>query len=159
MSILLTITESSRKIVAGIPEYLTLTTNIPATIFYTTNGEDPDQFSAIVEGNVVILPTEFLEFTFKAIAISELESTDIYEQVYSQTPNSFTKRFSETDGISILPAGSEPVEYLSYNQDNEEAQQTSIPFVDLDLKPSSRDTYKKYEDGKTSVDFVNFTLP
>lgn len=158
MAILLTVTESTKQIVAGIPESLSLTTNIPATIFYTLDGTDPDESSSIVEDSVVILPTEFLEFTFKAIAITDSESTDIFEQIYSQTPNQFTKRFSETDGISILPAGSEAVEYLSYDQNNNEAQQTSIPYIDLELKPSSRDTYKKYDDGKTSVDFINFTL-
>jgi len=158
MAILLTVKESTRQIVSGIPEYLTFTVNVPASVFYTLDGTDPDGSSEMVEGGVLYLPTNYLEFTFKAIAISGIESTDIFEQVYSQTPTTFTKRFAENDGISVLPVDSTPVEYLSYNQDNEEAQQTSIPFIDLEYKPSSRDVYKPFDGGKTAVDFINFTL-
>jgi hypothetical protein len=158
MSILLTITASAKQIVFGIPEYLTFSTNQPSTIFYTLNGDEPTPDSDIVEGDTIYLPTDKLSFTLKVFAKSATESTDIYEETYSQTAQLFTKRFSENDGISILPFGSEPVEYLSVNTLGEEAQETSIPFIDLELKASSRDRFENYDDGKTSIEFINFTL-
>lgn len=158
MPILLTVTASQSQVVAGIPEFLTLSTNIPATIFYTVDGNDPTIDSEIVSDGTVYLPTNYLEFVFKAFAQTSTESTDIYEQSYSQAYQQFTKRFSDNDGISILPFGSDPVEYLSVNQEGEEKQQTAIPFIDLEFKPSARDKFKKFEKGATSVPFVNFTL-
>jgi hypothetical protein len=158
MSILLTITASKKQLVAGIPEYLTLSVNMPATIFYTLDGSDPTSESDITNDGIVYLPTDNLEVLFKAFAQSSTESTDIYEELFSQSHQMFSKRFAENDGISILPFGSEPVEYLSVNQNNDETQQTSIPFIDLEFKPSRRDKFKNYEGGTTSVPFVNFTL-
>ena len=158
MPILLTITESQKQLVSGIPEYLTLTTNKPANIFYTYDGSDPDTNSFISADGIIKVPTENLSVVIKIFASDSIESTDIYEQSYSQTSQLYTRRFSENDGISILPSGSEPVEYLSVDLDGNEAQQTAIPFIDLDLKPSSRDKFENYPRGKTAVDFINFTL-
>ena len=50
--ITITINESSDQILAGIPKYITLTTNIPATIFYTLDGTTPTTLSDMAVGQI-----------------------------------------------------------------------------------------------------------
>ena len=92
------------------------------------------------------------------VAIAGPESSDIFEHEWITIVNNITKRFEETQGINILPPGVDTVDSLAVTQSGSAARETSIDFVDLEMKATDRDKFKKFERGKTSLDFINFKL-
>jgi hypothetical protein len=158
MAILITVVESTNQIISGIPEYVVVESNTPAVIFYTFDGTDPTIDSDFMESNTLVLPTDQSSVTVKLKAIAGIDSSEIFEHEWSTVVSFVTRRFKDTDGISILPPDAEVVDSLSVNVDGDAARETSIPFVDLEMKASDRDVYKRHDGGKTSLAFINFNL-
>lgn len=161
MIIILTIQESERQIIAGFPEYITLTTNVPSTIFYTLDGSDPDENSEIFVTKLV-LPLTGLTLTLKAMAVSNSVTSAILEKTYLTDQSNLDRaRLIGKEGINLLPPDSEVVDHLSFDQDGNEAQTTSIDEIDLDLIASTRANRGQpipKVPGGTTVDFINFPL-
>jgi hypothetical protein len=158
MAIILTVVQSTSQIISGIPEYVEVETNIPSVVFYTFDGTDPTIESEFLNETRLVLPTANNSVLLKLLAVAGAESSDIFEHEWGTTVTFITKRFENTQGVNILPPGAEVVDSLSVTSEGSAAQETSIPFVDLELKPSDRDKYKKYDRGETSLDFINFKL-
>jgi hypothetical protein len=158
MAIILTVVESTNQIISGIPEYIEVETNISSMVFYTFDGTDPTIDSEFISGSRLLLPTDSSNVFLKLIAISGPDSSDIFEHEWTTALGAITKRFEETQGINILPPGKEVVDSLSVNLGGDPARETSIEFVDLEMKASDRDKFKKFDDGKTSLSFINFKL-
>jgi Chitobiase/beta-hexosaminidase C-terminal domain len=76
-----TITQSSTQVVAGIPKTVSITTNIPATIFYTLDGTDPTLFSTMYTGPI-FFPFDQLLVTLKVLATNGTDSSPIVSEVY-----------------------------------------------------------------------------
>lgn len=158
MAILITVVESTNQIISGIPEYVVVESNTPAVIFYTFDGTDPTVNSDYMESNTLVLPTDLSSVQLKLVGIAGIDSSEIFEHEWATVVPFVTRRFKDTDGISILPAGAEIVDSLAVGVDGAAARETSIPFVDLEMKGSDRDVYKRYDGGKTSLPFINFNL-
>lgn len=158
MSIIITVVQSTNQIISGIPEYVEVETNIPAVVFYTFDGTDPTLDSNFLTGTRLLLPTSGNSVSLKLVAIAGSESSDIFEHEWITIVNNITKRFEETQGINILPPGADTVDSLAITQSGSAARETSIEFVDLEMKATDRDKFKKFERGKTSLDFINFKL-
>jgi hypothetical protein len=158
MSIIITVVQSTNQIISGIPEYIEVETNIPSVVFYTFDGSDPTLDSSFLTGTRLLLPTSGNSVSLKLVAIAGSESSDIFEHEWITVVNNITKRFEETQGINILPPGADVVDSLALNQSGSAARETSIEFVDLEMKATDRDKFKKFERGKTSLDFINFKL-
>lgn len=157
MIIILSIEESVNQIIAGFPEYIILSTNIPSTIFYTLDGSDPTESSEIFVDRIV-MPTDGLTRTLKAIAYSGSSTSSILEETYFTTTKDLNKsRLLGKEGISILPTGAVIIDSLAYDGDGNPAQSTSIPFIDLDLVASTTNNIGEPIKG-TSIDFINFSL-
>lgn len=77
----ISITESPVQKVYGIPITVTLTANIPATIFYTLDGEDPTSQSDIVVGPIT-MPTNVNSVTLRYFATNGIITCPIMERVY-----------------------------------------------------------------------------
>ena len=158
MAIILTVVQSTSQIISGIPEYVEVETNVPSVVFYTFDGTDPTIESDFLNETRLSLPTATNSVFLKLLAVAGPESSDIFEHEWVTTVTFITKRFENTQGVNILPPGAEVVDSLSVTSEGSAAQETSIPFIDLELKPSDRDKYKKYDRGETSLDFINFKL-
>jgi len=158
MAIILTVVQSTNQIISGIPEYVEVETNIPSVIFYTFDGSDPTIESEFLTSSRLLLPTSTNKVLLKLVAVAGSESSDIFEHEWLTTLNVVSKRFEENQGINILPPGVDVVDSLAVNQDGISARETSIDFLDLEMKASDRDKFKKFERGKTSLDFINFKL-
>ena len=76
-----TITQSSEQVVAGIPRSVSVSTNIPATIFYTLDGTAPTLFSTMYTGPI-FLPFDKLLVTLQILATNGTDSSPIVAEVY-----------------------------------------------------------------------------
>jgi len=97
----ITISEAPRQNVAGIPESITLTTNIPATIFFTLDGSDPTTSSAVVTGPIR-LPENTGTVVLKMFATDGVTTCPIVTESFgtSVVPNR-----QPHDKISGIPEG------------------------------------------------------
>lgn len=84
MIISITITESILHVIAGIPKNITLAANIPASIFYTLDGSDPDVNSNIYIGPID-MPTNVSAVTLKIFATDGVDTSAIISQRYFTT--------------------------------------------------------------------------
>jgi len=111
------ISESSTQIVAGIPKTITLTTNIPSTIFFTLDGSTPDLFSTIYTGPIE-MPTEFLSVTLKVFASNGVDSSPVISETYFtnevannvRLPRHGTDAQANTRIKDYYPYGTNPIE-------------------------------------------------
>ena len=76
-----TVTQSSEQAVAGIPRTVSITTNIPSSIFYTLDGSDPTLFSTMYTGPI-FLPYDQLIITLKILATNGVDSSPIVVEQY-----------------------------------------------------------------------------
>jgi hypothetical protein len=77
----ITITESPIQKVAGIPVTVTLTTNVPATIFYTLDGTDPTTSSSVAVGPIE-LPTDDNTVNLKVFATDGVDTSAIVSYIF-----------------------------------------------------------------------------
>jgi hypothetical protein len=155
--IILTLTESEIEFVADIPSYVALAADTPATIYYTLDGTTPDLNSLIAVGNV-LLPSLSRTVTLKALAISPTDSSAVLARTYSTDSEDLNgPRRTGDEGISVLPPSTAVVDNLSVDSLGAAAQETVIPFADLDIKASTVSAAGvQIKDGKTTVPFINF---
>lgn len=155
MVILLSLEESDEQILAGIPEIVTLTTNVPATIFFTLDDTDPTEDSEIYVDEI-IMPTDSSTVILKAIAISGDSESSILEVTYFPDQSNITKsRLTGKEGINILPPDEDVVDNISVDENSSNTQTTSIPFEDLDIKASTTNHRGERISGNTSISFIN----
>lgn len=77
-----TVSESSVQIVSGIPRTISLSTNIPSSIFYTLDGTVPDTSSSLYIGTFV-LPTNNSGVVLTLFATNGIDSSAIITKTYS----------------------------------------------------------------------------
>jgi hypothetical protein len=117
------ITESDEQIVSDIPKSVSISTNIPATIFYTLDGSEPNLFSSIYTG-VLFLPYDSLSVTLKILATNGIDSSLVISETYetsildnTRLPHSSTSAEAESSIPGLYPFGTNPIEpnttYLS----------------------------------------------
>lgn len=105
-----TVLESSLQVISGIPKTITISTNIPATIFYTLDGSDPTVTSSVY-GSTLTLPTNLNSFTFKIFATNGTDNSAIISNNYGpdmthdRLPHSAVINLNNTSG-SLGPFGS-----------------------------------------------------
>jgi hypothetical protein len=107
----ISITNSPLEYVAGIPSNITLSTNIPATIFYSLDGSTPDINSQVAIG-FIELPTDVDYVELKVFATNGSDSSPIITQEYktnivgSRRPRSTIKNRHGYSGATF-PFGSQ----------------------------------------------------
>lgn len=78
----ISIIESSEQLVAGFPKTISISTNVPATVFYTTDGSTPTTLSSVYISSLV-LPTDELQFTLKVFATNGVDTSPVITNIYS----------------------------------------------------------------------------
>ncbi len=108
----ISITESTDQIISGIPKIISLSTNIPSTIFYTLDGTEPDTYSSIYT-EAINLPTDELTVNLKIYATNGSDSSAIISKSYSTTissnsrmPHASVLGVSSSFGSNLFPFGS-----------------------------------------------------
>jgi hypothetical protein len=82
--ITISLTESPVEVVKGIPQTVSLSTNIYSTIFYTLDGEDPDTSSAIYTSPIK-LPTDENSVVLKVFASNGVDESPIIPFTFSSS--------------------------------------------------------------------------
>lgn len=139
----LTITESSNQIIAGIPQTVTITSNIPTSIFYTLDGSTPTLFSNIYTGPI-IMPVNLLSVVLSIFATNGVDSSPVIVENYStnilndiRLPHSATDVPAGTNIPDLYPFGTNPIEPIgnflnpgdaSITVDNPDLTQLSTGF-------------------------------
>jgi Chitobiase/beta-hexosaminidase C-terminal domain len=77
----LNIIESEEQIVAGIPFTVTMSTNVPSSIFYTLDGSIPTLFSDIYTGPI-LLPYDVLVVILNVFATNGIDSSPVVTETY-----------------------------------------------------------------------------
>jgi len=155
----LTIKEGSHELLDGFPETISFETDVPSTVYYTLDGTDPTADSLIAVGKI-FLPTLKGSLTVRAIAMSGDDESEIIEAEYE---NSSTKmdgrRLIGDEGIAVIRFGDDLVDSLAFDSDGGKAQGLSGDKEDFDIKGSRTSSRgEAYSAGKTSRDFINFSL-
>lgn len=97
------ITRSPIELIAGVPKSITVTTNIPSTIFYTIDGTDPTVDSDIIVGSLT-LPTDQMSVVFKTFATNGVDTSAIITQIYQN--NTISKLRQPRDKVIGLNSNS-----------------------------------------------------
>lgn len=145
MIISVSITVSSEQIVSGIPRFATITTNIPATIFYTTDGSIPTISSNIYTSQLA-LPTNQSVVILQVYATDGINSSPIITNTYQTYLQGTDTRFPHS-GVDVpvnsftpidpYPFGTNPIQpegnYLGpaaagYTTDDPSLPQTATGF-------------------------------
>lgn len=86
MTISITITDDPHQTIAGIPDSVVITTNVPSTIFYTLDGSVPNTFSPIYISKI-ILPTNLLKLILSIYATNGSDHSAIITKEYDIDPS------------------------------------------------------------------------
>lgn len=78
----ITITPSANQVYPGVPATITLSTNIPATIFYTLDGSSPTTYSPVYVAPI-LMPEGPLSITLSVIATDGINSSAVVVQTYT----------------------------------------------------------------------------
>ncbi len=82
MVISISATPSDRQLIAGIPEYVYLTANIPSIIFYTLDGTDPT-LESLVYSDGIRMPTYSSNVILKVFATNGIDYSAILALTYT----------------------------------------------------------------------------
>lgn len=154
--ILLTIQESERQIVSGIPEKVFVTSSVPATIFYTLDGSNPTEDSEIYVDQIFLTynsPKVILRLFAQGIS----QQSDVLEFTWSVAIPDYDKTaLIKKEGVNVRPVGKPIVDSLAVDLSGKPAKTTSIPFEDLDIKTSTSDRIGQEIPGNSTVPFIKF---
>lgn len=155
--ITLTLQEAEIELLDGFPEYVYFDTSIPATVYYTLDGTEPN-LSSLIAVDKVYLPTLSGSITVRAIAIAGDDFSEIISAEYYVSNDLDGRRITGNEGIAVMRYGDDPVDSLSYAYDGSSASNIAYDVNDLDIKASQTDSYGvEIKDGKTSREFINFS--
>jgi hypothetical protein len=152
----LTLLQSEKEVLSGIPEYIEFETSEVSDVYYTLDGTVPSDSSFLADGRVY-MPTTLGSVTVKAIAISSLSVSAILEyEFFTNSTNLSSPRRIGDEGVIVMLSNSESEESLSLNSDGYAAQELRSESMSYDLKGSETDSQGLgLSGGKTSFSFVN----
>jgi hypothetical protein len=114
----LTVTASDEQIVSGIPRTISISTNIPSSIFYTLDGSTPTLFSTMYTAPI-FLPTNELSLTLNILAtngidfspiVTETFVTNMVEKTNARLAHSSTSAQSNSNIPDLYPFGTNPIQ-------------------------------------------------
>jgi len=154
-AITITIIESTLRLVAGIPDNITLETNVPATIFYTLDGSIPTTSSNVALGPISMPGNQGTVF-LNTFATDGIDTCPIVTQEYGTT--TATNRQSRdkivgTSSLSKCPPFPFSSSVSSGNGFNGRFLNTGGITVNDPLQPQLPDGY----DGTATLTHSNYT--
>lgn len=78
----LTITQSSEETVSGIPNTISISSNVPSIIFYTLDGSSPTAYSPVYTHSIE-LPSYLPSLTLNVLATDGTSNSSVYTQTFT----------------------------------------------------------------------------
>lgn len=112
------VTASEEQVVAGIPRTVAISTNIPASIFFTLDGSVPTLFSTMYTGPI-FMPTDRLSVTLNILATNGMDTSPIVSEVYvtnmaegtnARLAHSATDADAGSNIPDLYPFGTNPIQ-------------------------------------------------
>lgn len=125
----ITISPSAKQTLPGIPDSISLSTNEPATIFFTLNGATPDVYSSIYLIPIV-MPQNLLSVMLTIFATNGVDNSAIITQTYSTTP----------DQLPAFHPGAKVSHSATTNLNNTSTTNSLFPFGTDGQNPNYRYT-------------------
>lgn len=113
----LIITQSEEETVPGIPNYITISANIPSIIFFTLDGTDPNSNSSVYI-NPIQLPTYQSELTLKVFATNGNDNSGIITQIF----------VGDISGIENITYGAKFPQAITNLSNNATSNNSLYPF-------------------------------
>lgn len=137
--ITITATGLGSELIAGIPQFVALTTNMPAIVFYTLDGTEPTTASPVYIGPIE-MPTE-ISVQLRALAVSGPDSGSL-DVTFGTTPlpvfASKQPRIT-VDAYDVVDAVRDGYILDEYNVATILARGSDFDLKDLDIFPSPTD--------------------
>lgn len=142
----LTITKSPYEIISGIPEYVTVESNVQSLIYYTVDGTLPTAFSTPYDGYLALLPTSETHVTFSAVAYfmdgyGHLVPSSVFSETYNlpQAQGNWVRNFP-FQGVSYMRPGGLDIPFW-YDSEGDALVYIDIPLEEFEgqLIPSETD--------------------
>lgn len=95
----ISITESAQQIISGIPQSVSLSTNIPATIFYTLDGTVPTTSSSVYV-SAIILPTNNPGVVLSLFATNGTDTSAVTTKTYGPLMSAARQPHDTVIGLS-----------------------------------------------------------
>ena len=117
----ISVTLSEEEVVAGIPKTVALSTNIPASIFYTLDGSTPTLFSTVYV-SPIFMPVDKLSVTLKILASNGLDTSPIVTETFvtnmvegtnARLPHSATDAQPGASMADLYPFGTPPAQPMA----------------------------------------------
>ena len=156
MSLILTVTDSETQLVFGIPQYVTVSANQAANIYYTFDGSTPSSDSFLAEEKI-FLPSDQPSFVFKCVAIYNSEESAVFSKEYTADNASVrnTRKGNEA-GIIANEIGKTVKYSFGYDYLGAESGSITLNRDSVDFVTSETSAYGDKIDGDSSKDFINF---
>lgn len=140
--ITITATQRGPFLISGIPNNVILTTNVPATVFFTLNGSEPTLFSQVYLAPITLPTTGTIRLRALAISGSDTGRLDVtYSTDLSELTMSRRIPADGGAGIVVDAYGVDSVVLDGYGSDEDgdivvPIRYSDIPLVDLEIKYS-----------------------
>lgn len=152
MAISLIITESDLEKVSGIPLFINVETNIPASVFYTLDGSEPTT-SSFIYINQIDLPTSLSKITVKIFATNGIENSSIFSKTYGSSFVGLDPGSSIVTNYNEYRTGTN---YAPFGDMLQDARPTFGPaaglIIDDSSIPNTLDGYNAYGQQVGSID-------
>jgi len=129
--ITITITESAIQLVAGIPKDITMSTNVPATIFYTLDGTTPTMSSSVAVG-AIALPTDECSVVLKTFATDGVDTSATVTQIFGPNIVGDKKPRSKVIGLTTQPLPNDNPSQFGDPSPNPEVRYGGIGGITVD---------------------------
>lgn len=120
-----TITASAEQVVSGIPKTVSITTNVPSTIFYTLDGTTPTLFSSMYVGPIFLPYAQFV-VTLNVMATDGTNFSPVVTEVYQTDMVDGNVRLPHS-GTTAHPGGLFPDAYPFGNPPFQPRQEFTNP--------------------------------
>jgi len=138
--ITITATGLGSELISGIPQLVALTTNIPATIFYTLDESEPSVATSLVYIGPIEIPTE-ISVRLRALAVSGADSGQL-DIVFGTSPLPvFTSKQPRitVDAYDVVNVVQDGYTLNEFHVTNVVARGSDFDLTDLDIFPSPTD--------------------
>lgn len=153
----LTFSPSDNEIMAGVPEYVEIESNVPATIFYTTDGSVPSIDSFVYVSAVQVAADGRNSFTLSAFAIDyDGYESSVLTQTFAADQTEITiSRLVGGEGLIIDEYANQTNRVDGFDADGEAIRFIDLPVDQVDIIHSDRGLYGIAEGTKVEVNFID----